>query len=170
LIVIICGLPGVGKSSLSAHLAPVIDAMVLSSDKVRKELIARPTYSKGEVQLIYNLISLIAKYLHNAGLNCIIDATFNREKLRKEFKRKLELPDEQVRIVECICQENIIIQRLMARKKGYSDADFSVYKRMKKNFQPIREAHITVDTSQLPLDTIAREIADQISNVKKVKK
>lgn len=170
MIVIICGLPGVGKSSLSAHLAPLIDAVVLSSDKVRKELIARPTYSKAEVKLIYNLISLIAKYLHNAGLNCIIDATFNREKLRKQFKRKLELPDEQVRIVECISQENIIIQRLMARKKGYSDADFSVYKRMKKNFQPIREAHITVDTSQLPLDTIAREIADQISNVKKVKK
>ena len=143
--------------------------MVLSSDKVRKELIARPTYSKAEVKLIYNLISLIAKYLHNAGLNCIIDATFNREKLRKQFKRKLELPDEQVRIVECISQENIIIQRLMARKKGYSDADFSVYKRMKKNFQPIREAHITVDTSQLPLDTIARETANRISNVKKVR-
>lgn len=169
MIVIICGLPGVGKSSLSAHLAPLIDAVVLSSDKVRKELIARPTYSKAEVKLIYNLISLIAKYLHNAGLNCIIDATFNREKLRKQFKRKLELPDEQVRIVECISQENIIIQRLMARKKGYSDADFSVYKRMKKNFQPIREAHITVDTSQLPLDTIARETAKRISNVKKVR-
>lgn len=169
MIVIICGLPGVGKSSLSAHLAPLIDAVVLSSDKVRKELIARPTYSKAEVKLIYNLISLIAKYLHNAGLNCIIDATFNREKLRKQFKRKLELPDEQVRIVECISQENIIIQRLMARKKGYSDADFSVYKRMKKNFQPIREAHITVDTSQLPLDTIAREIANRIPNVKKVR-
>lgn len=167
MIVIICGLPGVGKSSLSAHLAPLIDAVVLSSDKVRKELIARPTYSKAEVKLIYNLISLIAKYLHNAGLNCIIDATFNREKLRKQFKRKLELPDEQVRIVECISQENIIIQRLMARKKGYSDADFSVYKRMKKNFQPIREAHITVDTSQLPLDTIAKETANRISNVKK---
>lgn len=169
MIVIICGLPGVGKSSLSAHLAPLIDAVVLSSDKVRKELIARPTYSKAEVKLIYNLISLIANYLHNAGLNCIIDATFNREKLRKEFKRKLKLPDEQVRIVECISQENIIIQRLMARKKGYSDADFSVYKRMKKNFQPIREAHITVDTSQLPLDTIARETANRISNVKKVR-
>lgn len=169
MIVIICGLPGVGKSSLSAHLAPLIDAVVLSSDKVRKELIARPTYSKAEVSLIYNLISLIANYLHNAGLNCIIDATFNREKLRKEIKRKLELPDEQVRIVECICQENIIIQRLMARKKGYSDADFSVYKRMKKNFQPIREAHITVDTSQLPLDTITRGIANRISNVKNVR-
>ena len=167
MIVIICGLPGVGKSTLSMHLAPLINAVVLSSDKVRKELISKPTYSKGEVRLIYNLLLLLAKYLHNVGLNCIIDATFNREKLRKEFKEKLKRPNAHVHIVECICPENFILQRLKARKKGYSDADFSVYEKMKKNFQPIREAHITVDTSQRPLKAIAKEIANQILNKKK---
>ncbi|MFY9564927.1 MAG: ATP-binding protein [Nitrososphaeraceae archaeon] len=167
MIVIICGLPGVGKSALSIHLAPLINAIILSSDKVRKELITRPTYSKGEIRLIYNLILSIAKYLHDAGLNCIIDATFNREKLRKEFRKKLEHPNAHVHIVECICPENIIIQRLKARKQGYSDADFSVYKRMKKNFQPIREAHITADTSQLPLKVVAKVIANQVLNIKK---
>jgi predicted kinase len=55
-----------------------------------------------------------------------------KEKLRKEFKKKLELPGVRVSIVECICPESIIVQRLGARKKGYSDADFSIYKRMKK--------------------------------------
>lgn len=167
MIVIVCGLPGVGKSSLSMRLAPLIDAVVLSSDKVRKELVTKPTYSKDEVRLIYNLILLIAKHLHNAGVNCIIDATFNREKLRKEFKKKLKGPGTHVHIVECICPENVVVQRLKARKKGYSDADFSVYKRMKKEFQRIREAHITVDTSQQPLRAIAKEIANQVSNIKK---
>lgn len=167
LIVMVCGLPGVGKTSLAAHLAPLIDAVVLSSDKIRKELITRPTYSKQEIRLIYNIILLIAKYLRNAGLNCIIDATFNKEKSRKEFKKKLELPGVRVRIVECICPESIIVQRLRARKKGYSDADFSIYKMMKKNYEPIREDHITVDTSQSPLRVIAKEIANQISNMRK---
>jgi predicted kinase len=167
LIVIICGLPGVGKSSLSKHLAPLINATILSSDKIRKELIARPTYSKNEVRLIYNLILLIAKYLCEAGLNCIIDATFNREKLRIEFRKKLERTDAHVHIIECICPENVIIQRLKARKRGYSDADFSVYKKMKKNFQPIREAHITVDTSKLPLRAIAKGVANQMVNIEK---
>jgi hypothetical protein len=100
-------------------------------------------------------------------LNCIIDATFNREKLRKEFRKKLERPNAHVHIVECICPENIIIRRLKARKKGYSDADFSIYKRMKKSYEPIREDHITVDTSQLPLGVISKEIANQISSKKK---
>ena len=140
LIVMVCGLPGVGKTSLATHLAPLIDAVVLSSDKIRKELITRPTHSKQEIRLIYNIILLIAKYLRNAGLNCIIDATFNKEKLRKEFKKKLELPGARVCIVECICPESIIVQRLRARKKGYFDADFSIYKKMKKSYEPIREA------------------------------
>jgi predicted kinase len=163
----ICGLPGVGKTSLAAHLALLSDAVVLSSDKIRKELITRPTYSKQEIRLIYNIILLIAKYLRNAGLNCIIDATFNKEKLRKEFKKKLERHNIRVHIVECICPESIIVQRLRARKKGYSDADFSIYKRMKKSYEPIREDHITVDTSRSPLRVIAKETANQISNMRK---
>jgi predicted kinase len=167
LIVMVCGLPGVGKTSLAAHLAPLIDAVVLSSDKIRKELITRPTYSKQEIRLIYNIMLLIAKYLRNAGLNCIVDATFNKEKSRKEFKNKLKLPGVRVCIVECICPESIIVQRLRARKKGYSDADLFIYKKMKKNYEPIREDHITVDTSQSPLRVIAKEIANQISNMRK---
>lgn len=163
----VCGLPGVGKTSLAAHLAPLIDAVVLSSDKIRKELITRPTYSKQEIRLIYSIILLITKYLHNAGLNCIIDATFNKEKLRKEFKKKLKLPGVRVCIVECICPENIVVQRLRARKKGYSDADVLIYKKMKKSYEPIRGDHITIDTSQSPLRVIAKEIANQISNMRK---
>jgi hypothetical protein len=38
---------------------------------------------------------------------------------------------------------------------------------MKKNYEPIREDHITVDTSQSPLRVIAKEIANQISNMRK---
>ncbi|MGI0065194.1 MAG: AAA family ATPase, partial [Nitrosotalea sp.] len=36
MLVIICGLPGVGKTTLAKSLAPLIDGIVLSSDKIRK--------------------------------------------------------------------------------------------------------------------------------------
>jgi len=77
LIVIVCGLPGVGKTTLSKALAPLIDAIILSTDKIRKELIPNPTYSKKEREFVYEMLLLIAKYLHNAGKNCILDATKN---------------------------------------------------------------------------------------------
>jgi predicted kinase len=44
--VIICGLPGVGKTTLAKDLAPLINAVVLSTDRIRKELILKPIYKK----------------------------------------------------------------------------------------------------------------------------
>jgi predicted kinase len=42
LIVLFSGLPGVGKTKLANELAPLIKAVVLSTDKIRKELISNP--------------------------------------------------------------------------------------------------------------------------------
>jgi predicted kinase len=48
-----------------------------------------------------------------------------------------------------MCPEDIIIKRLKRRRNNYSDADISVYKKMKKIYEPVKEKHITVDTSKI---------------------
>jgi predicted kinase len=58
----------------------------------------------------------MAKYLHNAGLNCILDVTFNTKRSRKELIEKLDLTSRQIHVVECICPEHIVISRLKNRK------------------------------------------------------
>jgi predicted kinase len=135
LIIIICGLPGVGKSSLAKELATLIRAVVLSTDKIRKELISKPTYRKQERNLIYDIMLLLARYLHDARINCILDATFNTENSRKELKKNLNLDSPQINIVECTCPEHIVISRLRNRKNDYSDADISIYKKMRIGYQ-----------------------------------
>jgi predicted kinase len=159
LIVVICGLPGVGKTR---DLAPLIDAVILSSDKIRKELFPKPIYSKQEVKMIYDVMVLLAKYLYSAGISCIIDATFNKKRSRTELKSKLMIPEEELCIVECICPEDIIVSRLKSRRNDYSDADLQIYKRMKETYEPILEDHIVVDTCQFSSETNARKIASQI--------
>ena len=37
MIIIICGLPGVGKTTLAKEIAPLVDAVLLSTDKIRKD-------------------------------------------------------------------------------------------------------------------------------------
>ena len=59
MIIIVCGLPGVGKTSLAKELAPLIRAVILSTDKIRKELISKPTYRKQEKKLIYDVMLLL---------------------------------------------------------------------------------------------------------------
>jgi predicted kinase len=162
LIVIVCGLPGVGKTTIAKDLAPLINGVVLSTDKIRKELMPNPTYKKQEKKLIYNVLLIVAKYLHQAGMNCILDATFNTENSRKELRKKLGLSREQICIVECICPDDIVISRLKDRKNDYSDADISIYKKMKRIYQPIKEEHIILDTNQQSTKTNVKEIVNQL--------
>jgi predicted kinase len=152
LIILFSGLPGVGKTSLANELAPLINGVVLSTDKIRKELISKPTYTNEEKKLIYNVMLLVARYLHNAaGVNCILDATFNTEESRRTAIEKLaNVSSKQIYIVECVCPEDIVISRLRARKGDYSDADIDIYRKMKQVYEPVkkRERHIVIDTSQ----------------------
>jgi len=147
LIVLICGLPGVGKTTIAKNLAPLIDAVILSTDKIRKELIPNPTYTKEERKLIYDVMVLIAAHLQNSGINIILDATFNKEYFRNKVKQRIRVPRDEFFIIECVCPEDIIFSRIKNRKEDYSDADISVYKKMKKIYESVEADHITVDTS-----------------------
>ena len=168
MIIIICGLPGVGKTAIAKDLAALINgAVVLSTDKIRKELISKPTYEKQERQLIYDVMLLFAKYLHIAGIDCILDATFNRESSRKEVKERLSLTHDQLFIVQCMCPEEIIFRRLKNRQNGYSDADISIYRKMKRIYEPVKgDRHIVVDTSIQSSKEIAKAIAPKVLSSK----
>ena len=113
---LVCGLPAAGKTSISMELAKLTNWFVLSTDKIRKELIPNPTYNVEEKRLIYDVLVVIAKYLHQSGTNCILDATFNTKYSRKRIKNKLNLSSSQIYIVECICPEDIAITRIRNRK------------------------------------------------------
>ena len=67
-----------GKTSISNELAKLTRWTVLSTDKIRKELFPNPTYSTEEKRLIYDVLILITKYLHQSGMNCILDGTFKQ--------------------------------------------------------------------------------------------
>jgi predicted kinase len=155
--ILFCGLPGVGKTTLASSVASSIDVPILSSDKIRKEMIHYPTYSSSERHLVYVVLVMLAKYLSEAGLDCILDATFNRERSRSEVREKLSKNDVRLFVIECICPEDIIIRRLRGRKNDYSDADYSIYAKMKNIFEPVRGEHLVVDTS-LPTEINVQKI------------
>lgn len=156
-----CGLPGVGKTTIASQLAPLINGVVLSTDKIRKEIFPKPTYGRRERKLIYDILILLAKYLCNSNVNCILDATFSIEKSRQEIRNKLGLCSKEISIIECVCPEDIVIARLNVRKYDFSDADISVYKNMKRIYEPVKGEHVTVDTSKISnieIERIARLI------------
>ena len=162
MIILFCGLPGVGKSTLARSVACRTGASILSSDKIRKELIRYPTYTRTEGRLVYDVLMLLTKYLTAAGIDCILDATFNRERSRMEVENKLLSNNVQLYVIECNCPEEIVLERLRNRKNDFSDADYSVYSKMKGIYEPVQGKHLDIDTS-LPYEVNLQKVLSYVS-------
>jgi predicted kinase len=144
-----CGLPGVGKTTIARMLASLISGVVISSDEIRKSLFRKPRYRRQDKKLIYDVLILLTGYLYNANVNCILDATFSKEKTRQEVQNKLGLAPNKLQIIECICPEDIVMARLKARTRDFSDANYSVYRMMKRHYEPVKGEHTKIDTSRI---------------------
>jgi predicted kinase len=152
----ICGLPGVGKMTTARLLARHINGVVISSDEIRKNLFRAPTYRIHEKYFVYKTMFVVARYLYNANVNCILDATFSKERTRRQVRNTLGPALKEFHIIECICPEDIVMTRLKTRKHDFSDADYSVYKMMKRIYEPVKQEHTKLDTQSLSEKEIRR--------------
>lgn len=163
MLVLVCGLPGTGKSTIARNLASRMNAAILRTDSVRKELIEKPEYSDEEKELVYRTTLLIAKYLLSAGKSVIIDGTFYKKSLRARAYEVAEKTGSALEIIECTCPEDVIIKRMKRRKgrEALSDADYEVYRKIKEEFEPIERKHVVIDTSK-NLEQNLRELYEKL--------
>jgi len=153
-MILMCGLPGCGKSWLAKRLAGALRAAVLHSD-VRRKLLAgvAPTtrvhegyetglYAPEVKERTYR--SLLRGALDNlrAGHSVIVDATFSRKHYRSAFvdaAARLELP---YYVLHVTADDAVIRERLARRRnetREVSDADLDVYLRERIAFEPPEE-------------------------------
>ena len=150
MLVLVCGLPARGKSTVARNIAKKLKAVVLNTDIIRKQLFERPTYSSEEKRLVYRAMFLIAGYLLRSGLNVVLDGTFYRRALRKRAYSLAKKTDSPLGIVLTTAPEEVVKRRMARRKQrsfSASDADFEVYKKIRDQFEPLRRPHLKLDTS-----------------------
>jgi len=147
MLVVVAGLPGVGKTTIAEALAKEIDAVVFSTDKIRKMIFEKPIYNEEDKRVVYTeLFSQAGKYLAK-GKNVILDGTFYTKTLREKAKDVGKSFCEKVYFVYCETPEELLKKRIDKRKDKFSDADYSVYLKMKKIFEKFEEDVIVIDTS-----------------------
>lgn len=150
MLIIICGLPGSGKTTLAKSLCRALPAAHISSDLIRKRLFPRPQYSEAEKEAVYCAMADDARGAISAGRDAVADATFQREAQRRRFMALASESGTGAFIVKTVLTEGEVRKRLGRRRKGGpSDADFGVYLRIREEFEGPAERHLVVD-SMLP--------------------
>ena len=151
-MVVLCGLPGVGKSTFARRLAARAPVAVVGSDEVRKTLFPQPQYTGSEHARVFGAVHTVLAELLRRRISAVFDATNLYERLRRRAYRIAQNSVCGLVIVEVVAPPEVVRQRLerraaVADPRDRSDATWEVYLQMADRMQPVRQEHFTVDTS-----------------------
>jgi uncharacterized protein len=163
-LVVMIGLPGVGKTYVARRLAARVDAFHFLSDSIRKQLLGIPVgrhqsdgYGKGIYKgdigkKTYDEMLRRSQVFLSAGFDVVADATFLDERSQNQARKVAAKVGVPVLFVFADCPERIVASRLRRRAGEYSfsDANLDVYRAMKSRFKPPRASAeiVRIDTSQ----------------------
>lgn len=150
MLYLVCGLPGTGKTTVARELASLTGGIVLRTDEIRKQLLSDPQYTPEEKRMVYDAMLRTAGSMLRAGAVVILDATFH---LRKERHAAMEIARKSGSdcvVIEVRCDERTAREHLRKKKRDNdeSDADFGVYKRIEKEWEPLKDEHHFIDISE----------------------
>jgi len=158
LLVVVFGLPGTGKTFLAKELASELSLKHFNTDSTRKKILSRPGYTHKEKEMVYDkLFEFLSEFLKR-GENIVVDGTFYKKEYREKLRRMAREANTKPVFVELTAKEEIVEARMNERAKQTcdSDADFTVYQKIKGEFEPLTEKHLTIDSSVPLLKQVER--------------
>ncbi|GAA2436482.1 AAA family ATPase [Streptomyces macrosporus] len=156
-LVLVGGLPGSGKSTLAGALADRSGMVLLSSDRVRKEVAGIPAersaaagygeglYAPRWTEATYAALLERASALLSSGESVVLDASWTDPARRAAARRTAEGAEADLVTLRCEVPDDVAAARLAGRAPGASDADAEVAAAMAARETPWPEA-VPVDT------------------------
>jgi predicted kinase len=150
MIIIVFGLPGSGKTYFALRLAERLKGIHISSDVIRAEISEQNNYSPQVKMRVYEKMLEEMEEKRNDKV-IVLDATFYLEKIRKDFVKAAAGLNKKIYFIEVKADEEIIKERV-SKKRKYSEADFEVYLKMKKAFEPLKEEHAILFSDKMSIE------------------
>ena len=140
--------------------APIL---VLESNRLRKELVPDPKYTRGEHSRVFAACHLLLEEFLGQGRRVLFDAANLTEKYRQPVYQMAGRTCAPLLVIRFTAPKETVRRRLAERAAGldpgnYSDAGWLVHTRLRQGEQRIQREHLTVDTS-CDIDPVLEEIA-----------
>lgn len=147
----VIGLPGSGKSFFAKRFAEILGAEYISSDLLRIKMGLSGKYLPEQKSLVYRQMAEDTKDVLMKNKSVVLDGTFFQKKYRELIYTIAEEIGIPVFIILVKADENIIKQRLSAPRKD-SEADHSVYLKIKEQFEPIDKPFLFLESTNENLE------------------
>ncbi|MYL15498.1 AAA family ATPase [Halorubrum terrestre] len=154
-LVVVCGLPGVGKTTVAERVAAHVDGRIRRTDVIRKELFDDPEYTDAETEAVYAELLARARDDVDDGDAVVLDATFADARFRADARETAAAAAAEFDLVEVACDE-AVVERRIERRDGISDADFEIHLHFKELFDEVATDHVVVDNSGTEAETFAQ--------------
>lgn len=160
-IFIFCGLPATGKTSIALVMSQKIDIPYLSTDFLRDAMGLKGKYDIRSKKTVYDRLMAECKTILESRNSAILEGTFHKKESRTPFTKLAEEMDSRILWIEIVAEENVIKER-MKKKRKYSEADFEVYKMMKKSMDPYPAGRIIINSDKYSLEKTIELLQQQI--------
>ncbi len=183
-LILLAGLPGVGKSVLAQGLADRAGFTWIDTDRVRKELTAggQPSmgraefetgiYSRDWTERTYAACLERAESMLREGSRVVVEGSFRSERHRKSFLQRARELGVPAMLLLCEAGRDRVRDRLVARaahgaEAGASDADWDVYQDMERLWERPGAETIAL-LHRIRTDRSTAEVLDQAMEVLRV--
>ncbi len=182
ILIITTGLMGSGKSVLARNLGALLDAPVIRTDVLRKELLnirpeerhieefGRGIYSEEMSERTYDKAFEKAKSTLAGGRSVIIDASFKRNDARIRAAEIAKESGSSFFALQCECTSSAVHERLdrrMSNARDASDGRWELFEKQKKDYERVSGlpagTHIIIDTCGTQSQSLYQALTGMLS-------
>ena len=125
MLIVICGPPCTGKSTMGAELQRRLGSAHLDVDALRQQLLPDSDQRIEDRDIAYRKMHSFAGQLLRLGKSVIVTATYNREMHRRELAAMLNTVHSRVALIQCRAPLETVISRFNSRPAGHAAIDLT---------------------------------------------